>query len=122
MMNPILNPVRLLWVVLFLAIAIHAQAFDAMRVRIRTDLPKEIKTVGQAAQYFGAAIGYRLTTAAPAPSESWYIAGELIDPLSMTTGIRPVEDAILTLLRDDCLLVVDHEHKLFSFEFKKEAR
>jgi hypothetical protein len=99
-----------------------AQALDPMRLGIRTDLPGEVKTVGQASQYFADAIGYQLVTQYPAPEESAVIAAETISPLSITSGIKPVEEAIISLLRSGCNLVIDHEHKLFSFEHREGVR
>jgi len=96
-----------------------ALALDPMRIGIRTGLPEEIQTVGEAAQYYADVIGYRLVTKYPAPAESGLIATETINPLARAAGIKPVEEAILALLRADCLLVIDHDHKLFSFESKK---
>lgn len=93
-----------------------ASALDPMRIRIRTALPSKIETVGQAAQYFADAIGYRLVTRSPAPEESSAIAGENLNPLAMTNGVLPVEEAILSVLRRNCMLVIDKDHKLFSFE------
>ena len=93
-----------------------AHALDPMRIKIRTTLPKEINTVGDAAQYYADVIEYRLTTAYPAPDESARIANEQISPLSLTNHVLPVEEAILALLDRTYLLVIDHEHKLFSFE------
>ena len=96
-----------------------ALALDPMRIGIRSGLPEEIQTVGEAAQYYADVIGYRLVTQYPAPAESGLIATETINPLARAAGIKPVEEAILALLRADCLLVIDHDHKLFSFESKK---
>ena len=36
-----------------------AHALDPMRIKIRTTVPKEINTVGDAAQYYADVIGYR---------------------------------------------------------------
>lgn len=103
--------VALLW-----STAGSALALDPMRIPIRTALPGKVTTVGQAAQYYADAIGYRLATEYPAPPESGRIAGELLNPLSAVNETRPVAEAIIALLRADYLLVIDHPHKLFSFE------
>ena len=93
----------------------NAYGFDPMRIQIRTVLPKEIKTVGDAAQYYADVIGYRLETLYPAPEESSRIAAEQVSPLFFTNDILAVDDAILALLREPYVLIIDHEHKLFSF-------
>lgn len=94
----------------------NAYAMDPMRLGIRTNLPKQFNTIGQAAKYYADAIGYKLVTAYPAPEESAAIADERINPLARSGGVKPIEEAILSLLRQGCNLVIDHEHKLFSFE------
>ena len=93
-----------------------AQALDPMRIGIRATLPEDINRVGEAAQYYADAIGYRLTTAYCAPDESRKIAMEQISPLALTHSVLAVEDAILAVLDRSYLLIIDHEHKLFSFE------
>jgi hypothetical protein len=101
---------------LILGHSVNLYAFDPMRIQIRTILPKEITTVGAASQYYAQVIGYRLVTSDPAPKESAGIAAEPISPLFFTNRIMAVEDAILAILRAPNLLVIDHEHRVFSFE------
>jgi type IV pili sensor histidine kinase/response regulator len=93
-----------------------ASALDLLRIQIRTVLPQDIQSIGEAAQYFANAAGYRLTTSDPAPAESAAIAAEPITPLFASGKVKPVDEAILELLRPGCVLVIDREHKLFSFE------
>ncbi len=93
-----------------------AHALDPMRIRIRTTLPKEINTVGEAAQYYADVIDYRLSTAYPAPEESERIASEQINPLALTNSVLAIEEAILAIMDSFYLLIIDHEHQLFSFE------
>jgi len=93
-----------------------AHAFDQMRIQIRTVLPKEIKTVGEASQYYADVTGYRLVTSYPCPEESGIIAAEPISPLFFTNRVMAVEEAILAILREPYFLVIDREHRLFSFQ------
>jgi type IV pili sensor histidine kinase/response regulator len=93
-----------------------AFALDPMRIQIRTNFPAHLETVGQAAQYFARGIGYRLATDHPAPEESAQIATEAIGPLARSSQVMPIEEAILSLLRPNHHLVIDHQNKLFSFE------
>jgi len=92
-------------------------AVDPMRIPIRMRLPDHIRTVGGAAQYYADTVNYRLVTSYPAPDESARIATQPINPLAPTdtSKVFPVEEGILMLLDDGCL-VIDQEHKLFSFE------
>lgn len=109
------STILFLTVFFILGLAGNLYAFDPMRIQIRTVLPTEIKTVGTASQYYAGVIGYRLATLSPAPEESADIAAEPISPLFFTNNILAVEDAILAILRAPNLLLIDHEHKLFSF-------
>lgn len=96
----------------------QVEAMDPMRIPVRMRLPDHIRTIGEAAQYYADITKYRLVTSYPAPSESAGIAIQPINPLAPTdTGkVFPIEEGILMLLDDDCNLVIDQEHKLFSFE------
>jgi hypothetical protein len=93
-----------------------AFALDPMRIKVRTELPSNITRVGEAAQYYAYSIGYRLVTQHPAPEESFKIANEAISPFSRKNTVLPIEEAILDVLSTRYVLVVDDEHKLFSFE------
>ncbi len=113
---------RKIAVLLLLSLMLTGKAFavDQMRIPIRTVLPQYIHTVGDAAQYYADVIGYRLVTQYPAPDESARIAGEPVSLLARThpseSTIKAVEDAILALMDKSDVLVIDHDHKLFSFE------
>lgn len=106
----------LILLVLLLASHQGVYAMEPMRIHIRTDLPEGIETVGQAAQYYAATVGYRIAIAPPAPSESRQIADEPLSTLARTNRVLPVSEAILILLKEDYLLVIDAENKLFSFQ------
>ncbi|WP_054697637.1 hypothetical protein [Desulfosarcina cetonica] len=112
----IMKRFAVLTIICFMAMSVPAHAFDPMRIPVGTALPTGIKTVGKAAQYYADAIGYRLLTDNPAPAESAGIAGEGLSPLSKIDSIMPVEEAILAILRTEYVLVIDHNHKIFSFE------
>ena len=96
----------------------QVEAIDPMRVPIRMRLPDHIRTVGAGSQYYADTINYRLVTSHPAPSES---AGIASNPITGTgkiseSGVFPIREGILMLLHDSDRLVIDREHKLFSFE------
>ncbi len=94
------------------------EAMDPMRTPIRMRLPDHIRTIGGAAQYYADTVNCRLVTSYPAPKESSAITSNPINPLApIDTGkVFPIEEGILMLLDDDDWLVIDQEHKLFSFE------
>ncbi|OEU51769.1 MAG: hypothetical protein BA871_11630 [Desulfuromonadales bacterium C00003096] len=96
----------------------QVEAIDPMRVPVRMRIPNQIKTVGDASQYYAKTVGYRLITSYPAPSESAGIASNPINLLAPTDTVEvfPIREGILMLLHDSDRLVIDREHKLFSFE------
>ena len=96
--------------------AMPATALDPLRLRIRMTLPEGIHTIGDAARYYGDVAGYRLKTDPPAPVESSVIAAAPLPLLYREDAILPIDEAILQLLKPTDKLVVDREHKLFSFE------
>ena len=105
--------------VLFL-ISTQAFALDPLRINIRTDLPAKLKTIGAAAQYYADVAGYQIKTTYPAPHYASVIASEEINTLSLTSETKPIDEAILSLLGEGCVLVVDHEHQLISFDIKED--
>lgn len=108
----------LLMTVLSLFAYSTAFALEPMRIRVRTELPPNLTKIGEAAQYYAYSIGYRLTINHPAPAESIKIANQDIGPFSRKNTIMPIEEAILELLPMRYVLVIDSEHKLFSFQNK----
>lgn len=110
--------IRTIFLIMFLSIFMCSNAFalDPMRIRVRTELPAEIKTVGEAAQYYAIGAGYKLVVNYPAPEDSFSIAREEINPHNRIQAVLPIEEAILNLLAMNYYLVIDTEHKLFSFE------
>ena len=117
-----MNQTKLLLSLLSVLFFVSSQAFalDPLRINIRTDLPKKIKTIGAAAQYYADVAGYQITTTYPAPHYASVIASEEINTLSLTSETKPIDEAILGLLGEGCVLIVDHEHKLISFDIKED--
>ena len=105
--------------VLIILISITAPAFaydNPFRIRVRASYPLGMRTVEQGANYLLDTIDYRLILHPPAPAEARRIAGMSIGPLARTGGIVPLEEALLLLVGENNQVVVDHEHKLVTFE------
>jgi hypothetical protein len=107
--------------VLICAVSAEAGGYNRFKLYVTTVLPPEAKNVGEAAYYLAFPTGYTLVTKSPAPKESEAIAKRAISPLFPRDRMMTIEDAILELIGSDARLVVDHEHKLFSFEWHKEG-
>ena len=102
--------------VLVLFLSINIYALDDTHLFVRSTLPPEIKTIGEAAEYYAQIIGYTLKITPPAPIESARISDEPISILVKKGMIIPIDEAILGLLKEEYSLVIDKEHKLFSFK------
>jgi type IV pili sensor histidine kinase/response regulator len=96
--------------------SVAAADFNPLRLQVRAIYPAEIATIEQAARYLVEPIGYELTTAPPAPRESAAIAAAPLSPLAKNHRILSIEDALLLLIGEKNRLVVDHPHKLISFD------
>jgi type IV pili sensor histidine kinase/response regulator len=96
--------------------SVAAADFNPLRLQVRVTFPGEIATIQEAARYLVEPIGYELTTASPAPRESAAIAAAPLSPLAKNHRILSIEDALLLLIGEKNRLVVDHPHKLISFE------
>lgn len=94
----------------------YTWALDPLHLKVRTIYPEGITTVGEAAKFLIEPVKYRLVTAYPAPDESAGIAAAKLSPLARSKKIMSIEKALLTIIGEENRLVVDHEHKLISFE------
>ena len=102
--------------ILILYLNINAHALDPLRVQINTSLPEGIKTIGAAAQHYADVAGYKIKISYPAPKEASQIAFQEFNTLTLVAGIKPIDEAILGLLNDGQVLIIDHENKLISFD------
>ena len=89
---------------------------NPMMQKIHTFLPRSIRTVGEAAQYYADTIGYELVTGYPQTKKSDQIANYPIKSRHRKDSIKTVEDAITALLDPRYGLAVDHEYRIFAFE------
>ena len=108
-------------IVLMAAAAAQAGGYNRLKLNVTTVLPPEVKTVGEAAFYLTFPAGYSLLTKSPAPQESEAIAARPVSPLFPRGRMMTIESALLELIGSDARLVVDHEHRLYSFEWHKEG-
>lgn len=104
-------------VLIFLFLASAAAAYDnPFRVRVRASYPQGMKTVGEAASHLLETIDYRLILTPPAPPEAREISRAGIGPLARSGDVMPLEDALLLLVGERNRVVVDHVHRLVTFE------
>jgi len=105
-----------LLLVLLIGIASSAAAYDLMRTPVRLSYPLQVKTVGAASEYLMAPLDYKLKVLPPASPEALQIARTGISPLARTGAVVPLEEALLLLVGNNNRVVIDHEHKLYTFE------
>lgn len=104
---------------LTLVFSCTAQAeFNQLHLGTRLNLDHNITTVREAVNWLLRATDYRLTTAPPAPAEAEEIVSAPISPLTkIVDGVVTVEKALLLVGGGETRLIVDHQHKLISFEY-----
>lgn len=86
---------------------------DPLTTIVRTHLPGEIVTTGDAINYYLEGTGYKLTTEPPAPKEST----ELVKQKAIykgSDGVMMINEAITRMFDHEIALIVDHENKLVS--------
>jgi len=97
-----------------------ALAFNPFRAQVRTVYPTTIKTVGEAAQYLIEPAGYTLLLDPAVSKDAQEIAERPVGARAGGTAAIPLEEALLLLIGDESNLVVDHPHRLITFEKIKE--
>lgn len=107
-MKRILIPMTLLF-------ASHAMADNGLKTQVRFVLPSDINTIHQAANYFIEPHGYKIQFAGTAPAQARMIAVRNINVNQPNGEIMNVETALLKLLNDDEILIIDTNNKLVSF-------
>jgi len=99
-----------------LAVSGQASAIEnPLKLQVRFNLPEGINSVHQAAQYFIEAHGYQIQYALSAPTEAIMIARAKLPNYLPSGKLLTIEKALLELLQDDQLLIVDTTNKLISF-------
>ncbi len=96
-------------------ISIKAPSTTSQRLNtpVRTRLPVNIKTTGDAIKYYLNGTGYKVTTYSSAPRES----SELLKRKIIYRGnesIMPITAAITRMFDYKIKLYLDHQHKLVS--------
>lgn len=96
--------------------ATNAVAVDqSLKSQVRVILPAGTNTVAAAANYFISPHEYRLAYSGAAPIEARSISRQPIPATVRLGSIMSVEQALLSLLQEDQVLIIDTEAKLVSF-------
>ena len=89
---------------------------NTLTLSVRTSWEDNIKTVGSAVRYILEPSGYSLVIDYPAPKEALDISLKAIPPVAKINRTMPIIDLIQILIGMDNTIVIDHEHKLLSFQ------
>jgi len=99
-----------------LAVSAQVNAIEnPLRLEVRFDLPEGVSSVDQAAQYFIEAHGYQVQYAPSAPAEAVNIGSSELPNYLPSGKLLTIEKALLELLQNDEVLIVDTKNKLISF-------
>lgn len=93
--------------------------YDQLQLRVYAHYPSDVVTIKEAAKYLLDVTEYKLVTNAElstAPMQSNVIGRNGIGTLARVNQMMTIEQALWLLIGRDNQLVVDHSHKLISFE------
>ncbi|WKB50514.1 hypothetical protein [Eleftheria terrae] len=93
-----------------------ATNYNRLRIGTHLDLPSQLKTVHEGANYLLTPTGYRLVLPTATSRETQQILQRTLTAAARIGTFTTVETALLTIAGDDVRLVVDHQNKLVAFE------
>jgi hypothetical protein len=88
---------------------------DPMNTPVRAIELRNFNTVGDAASYYVARIGYTFTTAPPAPIDASFIADLPIRPSAIVPSIMPLQEVLVNMVGEQYVLVIDRLNRRVSF-------
>lgn len=91
---------------------------NPLKLQVRFNLPPEIETVHGAANYFISPHKYQVQYAPSAPAVSIDIGRQPLPVNRPDGGLLDIESALLSLLKEDQVLIIDTKNKLISFGIK----
>lgn len=91
---------------------------NPLKLQVRFNLPPEIETVHGAANYFISPHQYQVQYASSAPAIAIEIGQQPLPVNRPEGGLLDIESALLSLLNDDQVLIIDTKNKLISFGMK----
>jgi hypothetical protein len=114
---------NVLLLLLLSAACFHAHADNQeLKSQVRFIVPSEANTVAEAAEYFIKPHKYEITYSGTAPAEAMEIANQPIPEVIRRGTIMSIEQAILSMLREDQALIIDTEAKRISFGLVAKER
>ena len=86
------------------------------KIQVRLHFPEEVISIGDAVYYLLEPCDYKLVVDGEAPKDSLEIGLEAIPAAAKRGQVLTLKNALLLVIGEDKRLVVDHQHKLISFE------
>jgi hypothetical protein len=93
-----------------------ACAYDSpLKSQTRVNLPASVNSVASAANYFISPHRYKITVIGASPHEALSIAQQRIPATVPKGAVMTVEEALLSLLHRNQVLIIDNHARLISF-------
>ena len=109
------NLYRLAILILLAFISKNALALDMLELKTRTNYPKSMTTVYDAATYILEPYGYKVEITSRYAPDAYKISTKPITPLARTARTMSIYDALQALIGVENTIVVDHKNKLIAF-------
>lgn len=99
-------------------IDIRASAqINSLKLRTVMTFSQKLKNIKETAEYLLEPINYKLVLSPISGEQSKRILARPLMRVHSDGSLKTIEDALLQISGEDTILIVDHEHKLITFEF-----
>lgn len=98
-------------------VAIRPPASNKLKIRVIMKFPSFLRTIEETSLYLLAPINYKLVFSPYFPEQTRKILERRLLSTHNDGSLKTIEEALLQISGDDTIIVVDHDHKLITFEF-----
>lgn len=92
-------------------------AINSLRLRTVMTFAERLKNIKETAEYLIEPINYKLVLSPISAEQTKRILARPLLRVYSDGSLKSIEDALLQIAGEDTILIVDHEHKLITFEF-----
>lgn len=92
-------------------------AINSLRLRTVMTFAERLKNIKETAEYLIEPINYKLVLSPISSEQTKRILARPLLRVYSDGSLKTIEDALLQIAGEDTILIVDHEHKLVTFEF-----
>ena len=90
---------------------------NSLKLRTVMTFSQKLKNIKETAEYLLEPINYKLVLSPISGEQSKRILARPLIRAHSDGSLKTIEDALLQISGEDTILIVDHEHKLITFEF-----